>query len=123
LVLSERTSLERGSNADDTRVSRPIIGSSVRILYPRGLITLGQIPKVRKDGLLEYLCIYMPTVVSSGSSVKILYPRESFDSWEDPEGPVRIVYQSTTLYLVRILYPRESYDFGEDAKGPVRMVC
>jgi hypothetical protein len=36
--------------------------------------------------------MYMPTVVSSGSSVRILYPRESYDSWEDPEGPVRTVY-------------------------------
>ena len=32
--------------------------------------------------------MYMPIVVSSGSSVRILYPRESFDSWADPEGPV-----------------------------------
>jgi hypothetical protein len=31
--------------------------------------------------------MYMPTVVSSGSSVRILYPRESYDSWVDPEGP------------------------------------
>jgi hypothetical protein len=30
-----------------------------------------------KDGLSEYLCMYMPIVVSSGSSVRILYPRES----------------------------------------------
>jgi hypothetical protein len=49
-----------------------------------------------KDGLSEYLCMYMPAVVSSGSSVRILYPRESFDSWADPEGPVRTVCQSTT---------------------------
>jgi hypothetical protein len=40
--------------------------------------------------------MYMPAVVSSGSSVRILYPRESFDSWADPEGPVRTVCQSTT---------------------------
>jgi hypothetical protein len=40
--------------------------------------------------------MYMLTVVSSGSSVKILYPRESFDSWIDHEGPVRMVCQSTT---------------------------
>jgi hypothetical protein len=59
-------------------------GSSVRILYPRGLIIPGQIPKVRKDGLSEYLCMYMLALVSSGSSVRILYPRESFDSWADP---------------------------------------
>jgi hypothetical protein len=49
-----------------------------------------------KDGLSEYLCMYMLTVVNSGSSVRILYPRESFDSWEDPEHSVRMVYQSTT---------------------------
>jgi hypothetical protein len=40
--------------------------------------------------------MYMPAVVSSGSSVMILYPRESYDSWADPEGPVRMVCQSTT---------------------------
>jgi hypothetical protein len=40
--------------------------------------------------------MYMPVVVSSGSSVRILYPRESYDSWEDLEGPVRTVCQSTT---------------------------
>jgi hypothetical protein len=33
--------------------------------------------------------MYMPVVVSSGSSVRILYPRESYDSWADPEGLVR----------------------------------
>jgi hypothetical protein len=40
--------------------------------------------------------MYMPVVVSSGSSIRILYPREYFDSWEDPEGLVRTVCQSTT---------------------------
>jgi hypothetical protein len=40
--------------------------------------------------------MYMPAVVSSGSSVRILHPRESFDSWVDLEGPVRTVCQSTT---------------------------
>jgi hypothetical protein len=49
-----------------------------------------------KVGLSEYLCMYMPVVVSSGSSVTILYPRESFDSWADFKGPVRMVCQSTT---------------------------
>jgi hypothetical protein len=44
----------------------------------------------------EYLCMYMPVVVSGGSSVRILYPRESLDSWADLEGPVRTVCQSTT---------------------------
>jgi hypothetical protein len=63
-----------------------------------------------KDGLSDYLCMYMPVVVSSGSFVRILYPGESFDSWEALEGPVRMIYQSTTWYLVRILYPRVSYD-------------
>jgi hypothetical protein len=67
--------------------------------------------------------MYMPTMVSSGSSVRILYPRESYDSWADPEGPVRMVYQSTTWYLVRILYPREYYDSWVDPEGLVRMVC
>jgi hypothetical protein len=28
--------------------------------------------------------MYMLALVSSGSSVRILYPRESFDSWADP---------------------------------------
>jgi hypothetical protein len=40
--------------------------------------------------------MYMLVVVSSGSSIRILYPRESVDSWVDPEGPVRMVCQSTT---------------------------
>jgi hypothetical protein len=31
-----------------------------------------------KDGLSEYLCMYIPVVVSSGSSVRILYPRVYF---------------------------------------------
>jgi hypothetical protein len=30
--------------------------------------------------------MYMPVVVSSGRSVRILYPKESFDSWVDLEG-------------------------------------
>jgi hypothetical protein len=46
-----------------------------------------------KDSLQEYLCMYMPVVVSSGSSIRILYPREYFDSWANPEGPVRTVCQ------------------------------
>jgi hypothetical protein len=40
--------------------------------------------------------MYMPTVVSSGSSVRILYPRESYDSWEDLKCPVMMFCQSTT---------------------------
>jgi hypothetical protein len=40
--------------------------------------------------------MYMPVVVSSGSSVRILYPRESYDSWVDPEVLVRTVCQITT---------------------------
>jgi hypothetical protein len=39
--------------------------------------------------------MYMLVVVSSGSFVRILYLRESFDSWENPKGPVRMVCQST----------------------------
>jgi hypothetical protein len=30
--------------------------------------------------------MYMLALVSSGSSVRILYPRESYDSWADPLG-------------------------------------
>jgi hypothetical protein len=70
--------------------------------------------------------MYMPAVVSSGSSVRILYPRESYDSWEDPEGPVRTVCQSTSVprgRSVRILYPRESFDSWVDLEGSVRTVC
>jgi hypothetical protein len=40
--------------------------------------------------------MYMPTMVNSGNSVRILYPRESVDSWADPEGSVRTACQSTT---------------------------
>jgi hypothetical protein len=40
--------------------------------------------------------MYMPTVVSSGSFIRILYPKESYDSWADPEGLVRMICQSTT---------------------------
>jgi hypothetical protein len=39
--------------------------------------------------------MYMPIVVNNGSSIGILYPRESFDSWADPEGPIKTVCQST----------------------------
>jgi hypothetical protein len=35
--------------------------------------------------------MYVLVLVSSGSYVRISYPRESFDSWADPEGPVRTV--------------------------------
>jgi hypothetical protein len=44
--------------------------------------------------------MYMPDVVSSGSSDRILYPREYYNSWVDPKGPVRMVYQSTTNVVV-----------------------
>jgi hypothetical protein len=44
----------------------------------------------------EYLCMYMPVVVNSGNSIRILYPRECFYSWADPNGPVRTVCKSTT---------------------------
>jgi hypothetical protein len=67
--------------------------------------------------------MYMPTVVSGGSYVRILYPREYYDSWVDPEGLVRMVCQSTMRDLVHILYPREFYDSWEDPKGLERMVC
>jgi hypothetical protein len=40
--------------------------------------------------------MYMLAMVSSGSSIRILYPRESYDSWTDIEGPIRTVCQSTT---------------------------
>ena len=67
--------------------------------------------------------MYIPSMVSSGRSISILYPRESYDSWVDPEGSVRKFYQNTMCYLVRILYLRESYDSWADPEGPVRMVC
>ena len=85
--------------------------------------SLGKSRRSSKDGLPEHLCMYMPIVVSSGSSVRILYPRESYDSWAYPEDQVRTVCQSTTWQLVRILYPRESYDSWADHEGPLRMVC
>jgi hypothetical protein len=65
--------------------------------------------------------MYMLAMVNSGSSVRILYPRESFDFWADPEDLVRTVCQSTSF--VRILYPRESYDSWVDPEVVVRMVC
>jgi hypothetical protein len=40
--------------------------------------------------------MYMPVVVSSGSFVRILYPRESFHPCANLEGSVRTVCQSTT---------------------------
>jgi hypothetical protein len=85
--------------------------------------SLGRSRRSDKDGLSKYLCMYIPTLVSSGSFIRILYPRESYDSWEDTEGIVRMVYQSTAWYLVRILYPRESYDSWEDPEGLIRTVC
>jgi hypothetical protein len=44
----------------------------------------------------EYLCMYIPFVVSSDSSIRILHPSESFDYWEDSEGSVRTIYHSIT---------------------------
>jgi hypothetical protein len=44
--------------------------------------------------------MYMPVVVSSGNSIRILYPREYYDSWEDIEGSVRTVCQSITDVVV-----------------------
>jgi hypothetical protein len=61
---------------------------------------LGKSQRSSKDGLPEYLCMYIPDVVSSGSSVRILYLRESYDSWVDTKGLVRMVYQSTTYVVV-----------------------
>jgi hypothetical protein len=46
LVFSERTSLERGSDVDDTMVSWPTTSGSIRILYTMGLIIPGKILKV-----------------------------------------------------------------------------
>jgi hypothetical protein len=46
--------------------------------------------------------MYMPVVVSSGRSVRILYPMESYDSWENPKGMVRTICQSTTNVVVDI---------------------
>jgi hypothetical protein len=66
--------------------------------------------------------MYMPAMVSSGILVRILYPREYYDSWEYPEGPVRTVCQSTMWYHVRILYPMEYCDSWANPKGSVRTV-
>jgi hypothetical protein len=41
----------------------------------------------------EYLYMYMPVVVSSGRSVRILYPMESYDSWADLERSIKMVCQ------------------------------
>jgi hypothetical protein len=46
--------------------------------------SLGRSRRYGKDGLSEYLYMYMPAVVNSGSPIRILYPRESYDSWADP---------------------------------------
>jgi hypothetical protein len=35
--------------------------------------------------------MHMLVVGNSGSSIRILYPRESVDSWADPKGPVRTI--------------------------------
>jgi hypothetical protein len=43
--------------------------------------------------------MHMPLVVSSGSSTRILYPRESFNSEVDPDVLIITVYQSTMWYL------------------------
>jgi hypothetical protein len=40
--------------------------------------------------------MYILAVVGSGSLDRILYPRESYDSWEYLEGLVRTTCQSTT---------------------------
>jgi hypothetical protein len=66
--------------------------------------------------------MYIPVVVSSGSSIRILYPKDSYDYWENLDSPIRMVCQSTTWYLVGILYSRKSYDCWEDTEGSVRMV-
>jgi hypothetical protein len=51
-------------------------GSSVRIFIILGnLMIPGQISKVRKGRSVRVPC---------GSSIRILYPRESYDSWADP---------------------------------------
>jgi hypothetical protein len=34
--------------------------------------------------------IYYGILISSGSSIRILYPRESYDSWEDPFEFIRV---------------------------------
>jgi hypothetical protein len=45
--------------------------------------------------------MYMLDMVSSGSSVRIfINPIESHDSWEDPEGLIRAVCQSTVVALI-----------------------
>jgi hypothetical protein len=44
--------------------------------------------------------MYMPVVVSSGSSIRIIYPRDYYDLWADPKVPVRTVCRSTTDVVV-----------------------
>jgi hypothetical protein len=44
------------------------------------------------DSLSKYMCMYILVVVSSGSSVRILYPKESYDSCEYPKGLIRTTY-------------------------------
>jgi hypothetical protein len=61
---------------------------------------MGRSQRSSKGGLLEYLCMCIPAVVSSGSLVRILYHRESYDSWENPKGPIRTVCQSTINVVV-----------------------
>jgi hypothetical protein len=36
--------------------------------------------------------MYILAMVSSGSSIRILYPREYYDFWEDLKGPIRMVF-------------------------------
>jgi hypothetical protein len=52
-------------------------GNSVRIFIILGNLMIRQIPKVRYGESVR---------VPHGSSVRILYPQESYDSWADPYG-------------------------------------
>jgi hypothetical protein len=58
--------------------------------------------------------MYMLAVVNSGSSVRILYPRESYDSWVDPEGSGKdglseyhVVAQLGFYILGNLMIPRQ----------------
>jgi hypothetical protein len=56
--------------------------------------------------------------------IRILYPRESYDSWADPEGPIRTVCQSTTnvvvdapaSFLIQGVIRHESYTDPKEKK-------
>jgi hypothetical protein len=66
--------------------------------------------------------MYMTTMVSSGSFVRILYPRESYDSWADHEGLVRMVCQVPHGSLLGFYIIGNLMIPWTDPEGPVRIV-